>query len=215
MTETHKIRSPEWSHIHERDNRILERDNRILELEAANATLRRQLEAAECGGVAWNTIVAEMARNLKELEAAVDNLTDFDLDRNATLRRQLEAANATLRRQLEAAECGGVAWNTIVAEMARNLKELEAAVDNLTDFDLDRNATLRRQLEAANATLRRQLEKAISRNATLRRQLEEEKEQTSELRAFLEARELARLFASRTRRRQLEEEKEQTSEEQT
>ena len=90
MTETHKIRSPEWSHIHERDNQIIERDNRILELEAANATLRRQLEAAECGGVAWNTIVAEMARNLKELEAAVDNLTDFDPDRNATLRRQLE-----------------------------------------------------------------------------------------------------------------------------
>ncbi len=24
MTETHKIRSPEWSHIHERDNRIIE-----------------------------------------------------------------------------------------------------------------------------------------------------------------------------------------------
>ena len=117
MTETHKIRSPEWSHIHERDNQIIERDNRILELEAANATLRRQLEAAECGGVAWNTIV--------------DNLTDFDLE--------------------------------LVAEMSRNLKELEAA------------------------------------NATLRRQLEEEKEQTSELRAFLEARELARLFASRTR----------------
>jgi len=34
MTETHEIRSPEWSHIHERDNRIIE-------LEAEVERLRR------------------------------------------------------------------------------------------------------------------------------------------------------------------------------
>ena len=34
MTETHKIRSPEWSHIHERDNRIIELEAEVERLQA-------------------------------------------------------------------------------------------------------------------------------------------------------------------------------------
>ena len=33
MTETHEIRDPEWSHIHERDNRIIELENEIQRLQ--------------------------------------------------------------------------------------------------------------------------------------------------------------------------------------
>ena len=96
MTETHKIRSPGWSHIHERDNRIIELETEVEGLQAI---------AAAQGGL-MSYYEAEMERSCHEDENVPEELRELEL--------ALEAAEA---REETTYPCAGAEKNRCLARV--------------------------------------------------------------------------------------------------